>query len=231
MKSVREIYKIGVGPSSSHTMGPVYAINRFINGLQETPDLIKIILYGSLAKTGKGHGTDRALKLATSVNTEIVLNEEDTTVEHPNTLDFYAYKNGEELAFTRFFSIGGGDIAWLENGTIKYPTSKEYYEHSTFTEIANYCKENDLRLSEYVFMHEDEDFKVYLQKVWQTMTSAISEGLSAKGILPGGLGTQRKAKKLHGQRHIDESPQTRENRLVCSYAFAVSEQNADLGTI
>lgn len=231
MKSVKEIYKIGVGPSSSHTMGPVYAITRFISGLTSTPDLIKVTLYGSLAKTGKGHGTDRALENATAIKTEIVFNEHEQNIEHPNTLDFHAYKNGEEIAFTRFYSIGGGDIAWLGENGIEYPTSKEYYKENSFTEIAKYCKENDIRLSDYVYMHEDEGFKDYLLKVWHTMTNAINEGLNAKGILPGGLKTQRKAKKLHSQRHIDESPQTRENRLVCSYAFAVSEQNADLGLI
>jgi L-serine dehydratase len=86
-------------------------------------------------------------------------------------------------------------------------------------------------LSDYVFEHEDENFRSFLSDVWHTMSAAIREGLTRTGVLPGGLDVQRKAQKLYNQKHIDESPQTRENRIVCAYAFAVSEQNADCGLI
>ena len=101
-------------------------------------------------------------------------------------------------------------------------------EHS---EIAAICKSRNIRLSDYVFEHEDSDFRSFLSNVWQTMCAAIREGLTHTGTLPGGLGVERKAQHLFNQRHIDESPQTRENRVVCAYAFAVSEQNADCGMI
>jgi len=229
MKSVRNIYKIGIGPSSSHTMGPAFAAKRF---LSEHPDAQKItaILYGSLAKTGKGHGTDRAIsETLAPTPTEILFDTASSEgLEHPNTMDLIGYRGDSEIARMRFFSIGGGEIR--AEGEGKSPDSDRYREQH-FTEIANLCKARNIRLSDYVFEHEDPDFRDFLGNVWHTMSAAIREGLTHTGTLPGGLGVERKAQKLYNQRHIDESPQTRENRLVCAYAFAVSEQNADCGKI
>ncbi len=228
MKSVRSVFKTGVGPSSSHTMGPNFAAKRF---LSENPDAdaFKVILYGSLAKTGKGHGTDRAvLEALLPIPTEVIFCYDDVALEHPNTLEFFAYKNGNVTATKTFLSIGGGDIrAKGELSTVE----PDVYQEKHFTEICELCKTRNIRLSDYVFEHEGEGFKEFLMDVWHTMCQAISEGLSKTGILPGGLELQRKAQMLFGKRHIDESPQTRENRIVCAYAFAVSEQNADCGTI
>lgn len=228
MKSIRDIYKIGLGPSSSHTMGPAYAATRF---LAEHPDasFIQVILYGSLAKTGKGHGTDRAIaEILCNVDHEIIFDCETETPVHPNTVSFIAYKDGRETAHANFYSIGGGDI---RTDGEQVQAGKEIYGEKNFEEIAHLCKTHNIRLSDYVFQHEDPEFKTYLYKVWRTMQNAINEGLSKTGTLPGGLEVERKAQFLHSQKHIDESPQTRENRLVCSYAFAVSEQNADCGVI
>ena len=232
MKSVRNIYKIGIGPSSSHTMGPVFAARRFLQAYPNA-DAAKIILYGSLAKTGRGHGTDRALlETLASVSTEILFDTDDRRdLEHPNTMDLIAYREGKEIGSMRVLSIGGGEIRVIgEKEADRSATGDVYFERS-FTDIANVCKSRNIRLSDYVFEHEDADFRSFLGNVWQTMSASIREGLTHTGILPGGLGVERKAQKLFGQRHIDESPQTRENRLVCAYAFAVSEQNADCGLI
>lgn len=229
MKSIKNIYKIGYGPSSSHTMGPSYSATEFIK-LYPDADFIKVILFGSLAKTGKGHGTDRAVsEVLSGVPHEITFDYESETPVHPNTLEFIAFKNNAELGKKRFYSIGGGEIQ--TDDTKKNFTEKEVYRDKNFTEISKYCKSKNIRLSDYVFENENSDIKVYLLKVWQTMQKAISEGLSKSGTLPGGLSVERKAQFLFNQKHIDESPQTRENRLVCSYAFAVSEQNADCGII
>lgn len=229
MKSVRNIFKIGLGPSSSHTMGPAFATQSFKAKYPEA-DFVEVILYGSLAKTGKGHGTDRAiLETLDSIKSKIIFDLETPTDEHPNTMDFTAYKNGEKIGEMRVLSIGGGEIKIVGEET-KKPVAEIYAEKS-FTEIANICKSRNIRLSDYVFEHEDEDFKAFLLTVWQTMNNAILEGLTHTGTLPGGLKVERKAQHLFNQRHIDESPQTKENRLVCSYAFAVSEQNADCGVI
>ena len=227
MKSIRSIFKIGYGPSSSHTMGPAYAALQFSEAYPDA-DCIRVILYGSLAKTGKGHSTDRAiLESLASVQTEIVWDTETETPFHPNTLDFIAFREGQEIGRKQFYSIGGGEI----RSSDPVDPAAELYAEKSFGEIAKICKERNIRLSDYVFEHEGEEIKSFLFAVWNTMSNAVREGLIKTGTLPGGLHVERKAQFLYNQRHIDESPQTRENRLVCSYAFAVSEQNADCGII
>ena len=230
MKSVKNIFKIGIGPSSSHTMGPAFAAKKFVERYPSVEN-VRAILYGSLSKTGKGHGTNRAIEQALSpIPTEVVFNVDDSlTLLHPNTMELIGYVGGDAVAKMTVLSVGGGEIEIL--GDKEVEEESDIYEKNSFTEIANECKERNIRLSDYVFEHEDEDISVFLLDVWHTMQNAIREGLTHTGELPGGLGVMRKAQRLHNQRHIDESPQTRENRLVCAYAFAVSEQNADLGTI
>ena len=227
MQSVKEIYKTGLGPSSSHTMGPAFAAQQFLTE-NPTADKISVRLCGSLAKTGKGHGTDRALKEILGEKCEVIFDTETENLPHPNTMVFSAFKGDALLNEKTFLSVGGGEITALGADPALKPT---VYEHKSFTEIADYCKSRNLRLSDYVFAREDEDFKIFLLDVWKTMCSAIMAGLSKSGTLPGGLNVERNAQHLYNQKHIDESPQTRENRLVCAYAFAVSEENADCGTI
>lgn len=228
MKSIKSLYKIGLGPSSSHTMGPSFAATEFLK-ISPQADFIKVTLFGSLAKTGKGHGTDRAIsETLANIPHEIVFDYESKTPIHPNTLEFIAFKEGKEIDKKEFYSIGGGEIQFDGADSV---SPKEVYSENNFTEIANMCKSRNIRLSDYVFEKEDSDIKQYLMAVWKTMQNAINEGLSKIGTLPGGLSVERKAQFLYNQKHIDESPQTRENRLVCSYAFAVSEQNADCGII
>jgi len=228
MKSIKNLFKIGYGPSSSHTMGPAFASKDFIKDFPKS-DFIKVILYGSLAKTGKGHGTDRAiLETLKDIKTEIVFDVETTGFLHPNTIDFLAYQNNVLLGERRYYSIGGGEIR--TDGDKKI-SSDEVYSEKNFSEIAHYCKSKNIRLSDYVFEYENNDIKPFLHEVWKTMQKAILDGLSKTGIIPGGIGVERKAQFLYNQKHIDESPQTKENRLVCAYAFAVSEQNADCGVI
>ena len=228
MKSIKSIYKIGIGPSSSHTMGPSYAMADFLKLYPQT-DFVSVTLFGSLAKTGKGHGTDRAIaETLDNIPHEIVFDLESKTDVHPNTLEFVAFKGGAEIGKKRYYSIGGGEIQSDDSETCP---EKEIYDEKNFSEIAELCKSKNIRLSDYVFETETDDIKQYLFRVWEIMQKSIKEGLSKSGILPGGLSVERKAQFLYNQKHIDESPQTRENRLVCSYAFAVSEQNADCGLI
>ena len=229
MKSIRDIFKIGKGPSSSHTMGPARAMELFISENKEA-DSYTVTLYGSLADTGKGHGTDHAIELvAMGKPVEIIFNTEIRNLPHENTMDIVAIKDGKPYGEPmRVMSVGGGDIRIEGHEVAEF----EYiYEHRTFEEIARSCKGEGIRLSEYVIRHEGEDIYNFLYTVWETMKSAIHEGLTTPGVLPGGLEVERKAQYLYNQRHIDESPVTRENRIVCSYAYAVSEQNADNGTI
>ena len=230
MKSIREIYKIGRGPSSSHTMGPQKAAAIF---RAKHPDAAsyKCILYGSLAETGKGHRTDTAVtETFAPVPCEIVFNTDRTIpLPHANTMDLIALdKSGAETGRMRVMSVGGGDI--VVQGAAEY-SPPEIYEESTFSAIAEACLKRNIRLSDYVFEHEGDGILEFLYEVWEAMKREIDEGLMKRGTLPGGLGVERKAQYLYNQRHIDESANTRENRIVCAYAFAASEQNADCGTI
>ena len=230
MKSIRNIYKIGKGPSSSHTMGPERASRIFLSEHPEA-DSFTARLYGSLARTGKGHGTDRVIvETLAPVPTEIeFVMEHVQDLPHPNTMDLIAYKDGNITGEMRIYSVGGGDIR-IE-GRNHHADDPDIYPEKSFTEIAEYCKHKNIRLSEYVEEKEGPEIWDFLFGVWNTMCDAIQQGLTHSGILPGGLNVERKAQYLYNQRHIDERPETRENRIVCAYAFAVSEQNADLGTI
>lgn len=228
MQSLKMLYKIGKGPSSSHTMGPQYAAE-YINANYPDASFVKVILYGSLALTGEGHGTDKVLKDTISAPNEIVLNTEEKNLPHPNTLDFIVFDNDKnEIARIRAMSIGGGEIR-IEG--VPAVTAPEVYPQKNFDEIKEYCLMHHLRLSDYVANYEGEGIFVFLKSVWEQMKMTVREGLSMEGVLPGGLEVERKAKYLYAQRHMDETPETRENRLVCAYAYAASEQNAGGGTI
>ncbi len=228
MQSLRELYKIGKGPSSSHTMAPFKASKLF---REENPDAdsFKAILYGSLAKTGKGHHTDEAiLEGFGGIKTELVFDVKTEDIPHENTVDFFAYKHGKEIAKMRVMSIGGGDFA-IEGRPHVVP--QEVYKENTFAEIAKYCKKHKIRISDYVYQNEGEEIKEFLADVWTAMKDCINEGLLTDGILDGGLKVERKARFLLDQQHIDESEITYENRMVCAYAFAVGEQNAGGGIV
>ena len=191
MKSIRNIYKIGIGPSSSHTMGPAFAAERFLMNYPEV-ERVTVTLYGSLSKTGKGHGTDRAiLDVFATIPTEVIFCNDDTVeLEHPNTLNFKGYINDSLVADVTYLSIGGGEIRLLGENTCE---SDEIYDAKGFSEIAEICKQRNIRLSDYVFEHEGEEIKPFLLDVWRTMQNAIREGLTHTGELPGGLGVNRKA--------------------------------------
>ena len=228
MQSLRYLYRIGLGPSSSHTMGPVAAAKRFLGECPDAPSY-KITLYGSLAKTGRGHMTDEALANVFGEKPhEIIFDYDTPTVRHPNTMDICAMDGERELKRTRYYSIGGGEIVAEEEAATEHA---HIYPHRSFTEISNLCRERDIRLWQYVEECEGEEIWEYLAEVWRVMREAIKRGIEAEGVLHGGLGTQRKARYLFRQRHIDENEETKMNRLICAYAFAVSEENAGGGII
>ena len=229
MKSIREIYKIGKGPSSSHTMGPERAAKLFREKYPQA-DAFRVILYGSLSKTGVGHGTDRVIREVLSpLPTEIVFSREVLEDSHPNTLDLIAFAGETELGQLRVESVGGGDIRIPGK---KANQSEEVYIEHSFAEIADFCKWRYIHtLSEYVELNEGPEIWDFLMQVWQVMKQSIVDGLSAEGILPGGLKVQRKAKFLYEQDTTGMAPAMIEFQQVASYAYAVAEQNADNGTI
>lgn len=228
MESLTELYRIGRGPSSSHTIGPERAVRAFMS---EHPyaDEFKVVLYGSLAKTGKGHGTDVVVeKTFAPVPVSIEFNVTEVGLPHPNTMDLVAYKAGQKIGSQRVLSLGGGAIH-VEGA--RREERKVVYELSTFADISEYCNAKGIRLWEYVAEKEGEGIWTYLAEVWKAMKVSVQAGLNGEGVLPGGLNVARKAKALMNSHHVDETPETRENRVVCAYAFAVSEQNASGETI
>lgn len=230
MESLRELYRIGRGPSSSHTIAPTRAAELF---KEENPDAegFRVTLYGSLSKTGKGHMTDIAiLDVLGHDRCRVIFSDRpEDELPHPNTMFFQALDKEENpVSSMEVYSVGGGRIE-VKGRSPEQP--QDVYRLSSFKEIRDYCMRKDLRLCEYVYETEGEEIKDYLYKIWGQMQAAIRRGLAAEGILQGGLEVHRKARYLYRQNHIDESPQTRENRLVCAFAYAVSEENADGGMI
>ena len=228
MQSLRYLYRIGNGPSSSHTMGPIAAAMRF---LRENPeaDGYRVTLYGSLAKTGRGHMTDTAvLSVFGDRPCELLFDPDTETERHPNMMDIVALSNGAETARTRYYSVGGGEIVADDE---ECESHAEVYEFNSFTAISEYCRAHDIRIWQYVEEREGKEIWDYLAECWRVMQEAIARGIAAEGVLHGGLGTQRKARYLFRQKHIDESEETKTNRLICAYAYAVSEENAGGGMI
>ena len=230
MKSIRDIYKVGKGPSSSHTMGPAKAASDFQEDTPEA-DAYRIILYGSLSKTGKGHGTDRALiETLSPIPAEVVFAPDmPEDVKHPNTMDLIALREGQEIARRRVRSIGGGDL--MVEGQPAPKQMDETYLENSFAEIKQFCEFRYISLIDYVELNEGKEIWDYLLGIWEVMQRSIQEGLSTTGELPGGLHINRKAKSIYDHILINKHPEIIECQMVCSYAYAVSEQNADNGTI
>lgn len=223
MESIRELYRVGRGPSSSHTIGPERACMIFKERYSQA-DQFCVTLYGSLAKTGEGHGTDTVIKKTLApVPCTIEYNRSTEKLKHPNTMEITALKEGKTIGSARIYSVGGGSIEF-EGETPD--EKKKLYKETSFREIATYCRDKKIKLWQYVEENEDKDFYSFMEKIWNEMKNSIENGLEDDGVLPGGLNVQKKAKYLYNLQHIDESAHTKENRVVCAYAFAVSEQNA-----
>lgn len=225
MQSLRELYRIGVGPSSSHSMGPEAAARK-LKALYPDAEF-KITLCGSLALTGKGHGTDTVLYRVLGDRVTVVFDAAATGLPHPNTMFVGVFKDGREIANHTVLSVGGGKIVFQGE---KIADTPEVYPLNSFEEIKEYLKEHDMRLPDYVFATEP-DMEGYLHKVWAQMQSSLKEGLNAEGELPGGLHVMRKASYLWHGKHIGETPEIAENRKICAYAYAVAEQNASGGVV
>ena len=222
MKTIKSVYKIGNGPSSSHTVGPYHAAQIF-GARYPQADRFRVTLYGSLAFTGEGHGTGKAI-VSGLPGAEVVFNREETDLPHPNTMRFEAYRDGRLIGENRIFSIGGGSIR-IEGEPSE--DEVEVYPQQNFTEILEICKRRSLNLAQFIYRMEDDRLRDALKVVWEAMKDSIRRGLVAEGTLPGGLGVARKAKTLYEKRCYNESADVTMNRVIAAYAYAVSEENAD----
>ena len=225
MKSIKELYRIGTGPSSSHTMGPRKAAEMF---LERHPDAasFKVTLYGSLAATGKGHMTDVAIidTLQPAAPVEIIWQPKVFLPFHPNGMTFAAFDaNNKVTENWTVYSIGGGALA--ENNNTQTIESPEVYGMNNMTEILQWCERTGKSYWEYVKECENEDIWDYLAEVWSTMKDAIHRGLEAEGVLPGPLNLRRKASTYY-IRATGYKQSLQSRGLVFSYALAVSEENA-----
>lgn len=226
MESLKELYKIGNGPSSSHTMGPKRAVILFQNKYSSAARF-KVILYGSLALTGKGHLTDEIIRKTLhpkEVEIEFDLNTECKI--HPNTMDIFAYEDKNEIGKWRVYSIGGGTIRIEGEEEVEI---KSIYPLKKFDDIKKYCKENDLSLHEYVYQNEDKDIKEYLKDILVAMEKSVRAGIKQEGIIPGKLELPRKAKKIYEK--ILQDPEGLKHNKLSAYAYAASEMNASGGVI
>ena len=228
MQSIRELFKIGNGPSSSHTMGPKRAAEWFKNKNKEA-DKFDVYLYGSLAWTGEGHLTNKIIEeVLKPTETNIMFDMEFECTVHPNTMDLVAFKEGKEIDRQRIYSVGGGTIEIEGEEKASVPN---IYKLTTFDDIKEYCMKKKMSLAEFVYKVEGEEFKDYLKEVWKTMRQCVLAGLTSDGNIPGKLQIPRKAKTIYENKDYDEDSTLKRTRLLTSYAYAVSETNASGGVI
>ncbi len=230
MNSLRELYKIGKGPSSSHTMGPNNAARIFG---ERHPDAARfeVTLYGSLAATGKGHMTDVAiLEALEPIGPVKIIWEASRVLDyHPNGMLFKAFGADDTLQEEwTVFSIGGGALS--EGPGKEMSKSGEVYDLNTLTDIIEWCDANGRSIWEYVEICEGHEIWDYLQEIWEAMKASVTRGLNNEGRLPGPLNLSRKASKYH-VKALGYQPNLRSRGLVFAYALAVSEENASGGTI
>ena len=229
MKSIKDIYKIGKGPSSSHTMGPQKAAGMYLEHHRDAGKF-HVTLYGSLAATGKGHLTDVAINEVLSPHGMVELEWQPKVFlpGHPNGMTFSVIgADGERHDEWTFYSIGGGDITCDRLPLDRHP---DIYPLNCMTDLLDWCNSNNRSYWEYVAEHEESDVWDYLNEVWKAMCASIERGLDMEGILPGPLHLRRKAAsyfvRAEGYKDV-----LRTRGLIFAYALAVSEENASGGTI
>lgn len=226
MKTIKEIFRIGIGPSSSHTMGPRKAAELYSRRFPDA-DGYRVTLYGSLSATGRGHMTDRAvLDVLTEEKTELIWSK-DFLNFHPNGIKFECREGKRYTNPWTVFSIGGGALAEEGKSTISLP---ELYDLNTMTEILQYCEWSGKSYWEYVEEREGSEIWAFLKEVWDVMKDAVERGLDAEGVLPGPLHLRRKAASYY-VKATGYKDNLRTRGLVFAYALAVSEENASGGRI
>ncbi|MFV0365084.1 MAG: L-serine ammonia-lyase [Mangrovibacterium sp.] len=228
MESIRELYKIGHGPSSSHTMGPRNACHLFLNHYPDAPKYV-VTLFGSLAATGKGHLTGVTVEEAfKGKQLDLIWRADKYLDYHPNAMQLIALnEDGSELANKIYFSIGGGSI--VEEGE-DLSQKESVYSLSHMDDILKWCDKNERDIWEYVEHCEGKEIWTFLEQVWEVMVNAIKKGCSTDGVLPGGLNIKRKAMAYKSKSKTYSGP-IKETAKLFSYAHAVSEENASGGLV
>lgn len=229
MESIKEIYKIGLGPSSSHTMGPNRAANIFKGKFPDAASY-RVTLYGSLAATGKGHMTDKAiLRGLGDIPVEILWRSDIVPEFHTNGMLFEALDaSGKVAGNWTVYSIGGGNLS--EGPDAADSEKKKVYTRNSMDEIQQLIAKEGYSFWEYVEFHEGQEIWDYLATVWQAMKDSVEEGLENDHILPGCLRVRSKAKQYY-VKASGYKDHLRSRALVCAYSLAVSEMNARSGMV
>lgn len=228
MESLRELFKIGKGPSSSHTMGPERAANIIKKRFGENAEYV-VDLYGSLSMTGKGHLTDYIIHETLGENCQVNFCEE-TLPFHPNGMVFHIYQDGEPKDDITAYSVGGGSIVW--EGEDDFSLSrKNVYREKNLKEILETLDRNAYSFYDYVMEHENALFVDYLYEILDTMFDSVERGLKREGTIPGKLQLPRVAKQMYTQAINLPAGSERETLILSSYAYAVAEENASGQTI
>ena len=226
MEALSELFRIGHGPSSSHTMGPYAASEKFLKR-NPTAARFEVTLYGSLSATGKGHFTDKAITdVLGASRTKVVWSEEEKAF-HPNGLELCAYDaTGKEVDKWLCYSVGGGALA--EEGVAS--SVPKVYAEDTMEKVIAWCDVHKKPIWGLFDKVEGENGWNHLKRVRETMNAAIASGIRHEGVLPGGLNLARRARDVYRKsRHF--SSDARRTALLSAYALAVNEENAALGVI
>lgn len=228
MESLRELFKIGKGPSSSHTMGPERAANIIKKRFGENAEYV-VDLYGSLSMTGKGHLTDYIIHETLGENCQVNFCEE-TLPFHPNGMVFHIYQDGELKDDITAYSVGGGSIVWEGEDAFSL-SRKNVYREKNLKEILETLDRNAYSFYDYVMEHENALFVDYLYEILDTMFDSVERGLKREGTIPGKLQLPRVAKQMYTQAINLPAGSERETLILSSYAYAVAEENASGQTI
>ena len=228
MRSIKEIFVVGHGPSSSHTMGPAFACEYILEKYKDDIDSIKVTLYGSLALTGKGHLTDYIISQKIGDIPHEILFNTDKAFPHPNTLTFAVMKKDGEVVEETIASIGGGTIVIDDRVIGDFP---EVYPHRNLMDIVTYCKEKKTNLVDYVKQYEDKDIISYLGNIYDKIEESRNNGIQKTGELPGNLHVQRKARQMYLNMRKTRGGKNNIYMNVSVSSFAVAEENASGGII
>ena len=228
MESLKVLYKIGHGPSSSHTMGPRKAAEIFLEKNSDA-EAFRVTLYGSLAATGKGHLTDTAIRevLEKAAPTNIIWSPEIVKEYHTNGMLFEALKGDSVVDEWTIYSIGGGNIASPEMPQL---AGEKVYPITTAEDILAWCDREGKTWWEYVQDCEGDEIWPYLEKIWETMCHTIDNGLCNDGVLPGGLKVARKA-STYWLKAKEYGPTVSNRSRLYAYALATAEENASGGEV
>lgn len=227
MRSIKEIFVIGHGPSSSHTMGPAFACD-YILKKYPNATFINVTLYGSLALTGKGHLTDYIIHLKLKQIPHVIQFNAYHHTRHPNTMKFIVETDDHKTFRENVISIGGGTILTKDH---PFAEGENIYPHKHLKDILKYCENEHLSLAQYVLRFEDKDIKEYIEQVYQTIKECRQRGIDATGELPGSLHVKRKAQEMYlASKQIKDGEKNIHMNMAIS-SFAVAEENAAGGVV